>query len=157
MAAFNRTAHILTSLAALTTSDINRITELRVSGGVHFDPMMEEIRDAARVALEPSGDRYGDLTGADVMADANIVETYDGDRLEQLARVQAAHDYDLSEMPDRTDATSSRLLDVIGYVLDEVYIQGAELLVTFLAEDADRAELAHDEDDEPTTDPRDWV
>jgi hypothetical protein len=147
MPEFNRTAHILATLAALTPNEINRITELRVCGGEHFDPMMEEIRDATRTALEPDGDQGGDLTGAEVMADANIVATYDADRLTQLSRVESAQDYDLSEMPDRTDATSSRLLDVVGYVLDEVYTYGADQLVGYLSEDADRTEADHDDDE----------
>jgi hypothetical protein len=154
MTEFDRTAHMLAALAALTPSEINRITELRVTGGEHFDPMMDEVREAVRAALTPDGDRDGYLTGDKVMEDANIVETYDGARLVQLARVQAAQDYDLAEMPDRHDATSGRLMDVVGYVLDEVYIHGADLLVSHLVDNADRAETEHEgTDDEPDDEP----
>lgn len=166
MTDFDRKAHMLAALAALTPSDINRATELRVIGGEHFDPMMEEIRAAVRDALTSDPRDPRDLSGDTVVEDANLIATYDVDLVVQLSRVLAAQDYDLVELPDgHVDRTSSRVMDVVGYALEEVYIQGADKLMALLNDGADRAEAAHDpdagtstaEDSDDSEDSDDWV
>lgn len=157
MAEFDRSAVMVAALDAASPSEINRITELRVDGGVHFDPIMEEVREAVRAALDEGGEWISDA--GDAVAQANIITGNDGDRLAYFEVTQAAHDVSPGEVSYDESASS---LEFVSSVLEHVFTEGVQKLMDHLDAVAEEAERNHDdeEEDEAHTsgnDPDDWV
>jgi hypothetical protein len=150
MPPFDRAAAMIAALDALSANDINDTTELQVYGGAHHDPLIEEIREAVRQAVRDADQpdaapSLPNLTSADIVDDGNIIGQGDNDVLTTFLHVRAAHEFDLDALPDMLGRDSTRTLDVLGYVLNEVYVIGVQHLLDRITKSADDAEFDDEE------------
>lgn len=143
---FDRAATMLDALAAMSDVEVDRVAGLGLAHGPHFEGLVAEVRQAVQTAVR-AADQPGarpsllNLTGHDIYEAGGFHEPRDADILTYFDRVGAAHEYNLTELPFDTRYTSNRMLDVLGYVLAEVYQRGLDQLHQHLAEIADDAEL----------------
>jgi hypothetical protein len=131
------------ALRKLTAARIDGITGMDARGDEGWERIVEGLRDAVAEAYE--SDRFDTEDESDVaheIADGQV-PVYNSERMREVAIIGAAwhHETEL-------DMTGADLLTIIGYVLYNVYRDGAYALIEWVNENVT-------EDDEDGTDDED--
>jgi hypothetical protein len=129
------------ALRKLGASEIDSITGMDTRGDEGWQRIVEGLRDAVAEAYE--SDRFDDEDESDIvheLADGQV-PVYNSERMREVAIIGAAWQHETD-----TDTDGADLLTIIGYVLYDVYRDGAYRLVEWVNENV------VDEDDEDDED-----
>jgi hypothetical protein len=123
------------ALRDLTASEIDGITDMNTRGDDGWQRIVTGLRDAVAEAFE--SDRFDGEDESDVIheiADGQV-PIYNSERMREVAIIGAAWNYETEY-----DTTGADLLTIIGYVLCDVYRDGAAALVQWVQENVEEDE-----------------
>lgn len=129
------------ALRELSASEIDAITGMETRGDDGWQRIVEGLRDAVAEAYESN--RFNTEDESDVLfeiADGQV-PVYNSARMDEVRIIGAAWSHETE-----FDTIGADLLTIIGYVLCDVYRNGAEALVEWANESA--AEDEEEEDEE---------
>ena len=129
------------ALRKLEAGMIDSITEMDTRGDEGWQRIVEGLRDAVAEAYE--SDRFDTEDEWDVIheiADGQV-PVYNSERMREVAIIGAAWQHETD-----TDTTGADLLTIIGYVLYDVYRDGAYRLIEWVNENVTEDDV--DETDE---------
>ena len=126
------------ALRKLEAGMVDRITGMDTRGDDGWQKIVTGLRDAVAEAYE--SDRFDSEDESDVISEIadGQVPVYNSERMRELSIIGAAWQHETD-----TDTTGADLLTIIGYVLYDVYRDGAYRLVEWVNEN-----VTEDEEDE---------
>lgn len=129
------------ALRKLGAGEIDSITGMDTRGDEGWQRIVEGLRDAVAEAYE--SDRFDDEDESDVLheiADGQV-PVYNSERMREVAIIGAAWSHETE-----LDTTGADLLTIIGYVLYDVYRDGAAALVEWVSENVTEDEDGEEDD-----------